>query len=94
MMTFDDIGQHEVDNDKVESSFGYKMKTCFDHYLMQYWLWPKKAKQAQTQGVNKYRLKKKKVTEKLVFQISSEGPLFKLYFNFPTSPLLCAKFYV
>ena len=27
-MTFDDIGQHEVDNDKVKSSFGDKMKTC------------------------------------------------------------------
>ena len=35
MMTFDDIGQHEVDNDKVTSSFGDKVKTCFDHNLMQ-----------------------------------------------------------
>ena len=38
MMTFDDIGQHEVDNDKIDKvkrSFGDKMKTCFDHNLMQ-----------------------------------------------------------
>ena len=66
MIAFDNIGQHEVNNDKVISSFGDKMKTCFDHNLMQYWLWPKIVQKAQTQGVNKYRLKKK-VTEKLVY---------------------------
>ena len=50
MMTFDDIGQHEVDNDKVKSSFGDKMKTCFDHNLMQYWLGPKIAQKSPNPG--------------------------------------------
>ena len=60
MMTFDDIGQHEVDNDKVKSSFGDKMKTCLTTIKCNNGYGQKQHKKAQTQGVNKYRLKKKR----------------------------------
>ena len=59
-MTFDDKGQHKIYDDGVKIPF---------------WLWPKIAQKSQNQGVNKYRLKKK-VTEKLFYQISPEGPFF------------------